>query len=343
MIDSKFFKGGERVRSASVILLPFVIVFVFVTFFSSSCRLYKLERKLDPENAEFLNKVRYIITKKERKIFLELPDAEKEAFKEEFWKRRDPEPDTEENEFKMEYFNRIERANELFVGEGRDGWLTDRGRIFVLFGEPSFRETHSIDSVDPNSIFYHRCGEIWYYGNFPIIFIDSTCTGGPYQLVTYDLSPLRQFNLMYMHELNMAQAWAQADVVKGEKKFFDFNLKVEKIRVGADKAEGVILIDIPYAELWFKAEEEMLVTVLDLTLELRDAEGGAIWEYRDSYEVSINEEELKTNKKKIYNIEVPFVLEKELERLRQEKARLFAVLKNRTGGEELRKVIEFTL
>jgi len=343
MIDSKFLKGGKKGRSASVILLPFVIVFVFVTFFSSSCRLYKLERKLEPENAEFLNKVRYIITKKERKIFLELPDVEKEAFKEEFWKRRDPDPDTEENEFKMEYFNRIERANELFVGEGRDGWLTDRGRIFVLFGEPSFRETHSIDSMDPNSMFYHRCGEIWYYGNFPIIFIDSTCTGGPYQLVTYDLSPLRQFNLMYMHELNMAQAWAQAEVVKGEKKFFDFNLRIKKNLVHTGKVEGLVTIDIPYAELWFTAEDEMLRTTLDLELDLKDSEGETVWNHKESYEVEIAEEELKQNKKKIYNIEIPFVLEKDIPRLREGKGRLFAVLKNKTGGEELRKVVEFSL
>jgi len=34
---------------------------------------------LDPENAEFLSKVRYIITSKERKIFLELPDSEKKT------------------------------------------------------------------------------------------------------------------------------------------------------------------------------------------------------------------------------------------------------------------------
>lgn len=343
MIDLKFLKRSRRARSVSLILLPFTIVFFFVTFFSFSCRLYKLEQKLDPVNAEFLSKVRYIITKKERKIFLELPDTEKEDFKEEFWNRRDPDPDTEENEFKMEYFNRIERADELFVGEGRNGWLTDRGRIYILFGPPDFRETHSIDSVDPTSFFYHRCGEVWYYGHFPVIFIDSTCTGGPFQLITYDLSNIRQLNLMYMHELNMAQAWVQANSVKGEKKFFDFNLSVKKTLVHAEKVEGLVTIDIPYAELWFTAEDEMLRTTLDLELNLRDFEGKTVWEHKESYNVEIAEEELKQNKKKTYNIEVPFALEKDVPRLRQGKGRLFAVVKNRTGGEELRKVIEFSL
>ena len=76
----------------------------------TACRLYNLERKLNPADADFLNKVRYIITSEERRTFLELPDSEKAQFIEDFWKRRDPDPTTEENEFKMEYF-KIGRAH----------------------------------------------------------------------------------------------------------------------------------------------------------------------------------------------------------------------------------------
>ena len=46
---------------------------------AGSCRSYKLERKLSPERANFLSQVGYIITKAERKIFLELPDADRDA------------------------------------------------------------------------------------------------------------------------------------------------------------------------------------------------------------------------------------------------------------------------
>ena len=66
---------------------------------SAACKLYNLERKLSPEYADFLSKVRYIITREERKIFLELPDSEKPKSIEEFWQRRDPTPDTPDNEF----------------------------------------------------------------------------------------------------------------------------------------------------------------------------------------------------------------------------------------------------
>lgn len=335
MIDTLNSKKKQRIRTLSSMLLPLVIVSFVLLFFSSSCRLYKLEQKLDPDNAEFLSRVRYIITAKERKIFLELPDAEKEDFKEEFWKRRDPDPSTEENEFKMEYFNRMEASENLFVSEGKPGWLTDRGRIYVLFGPPLDRITYPMGE-DP----YGRCREIWYYGNFPVVFIDSTCSGD-YRLVTYDLSSIRSLNLMYMHELSMAQARAQ-DTIRGERKFIDFDLDVKKTLVEEDRLEGIVTIDIPYADLWFKAEEEILSTVLDLKLELKDAEGTLIWEYEDSFDIEISEQELKESRIKEYNIEIPFAWDKDVDKLRKGKNQLFALIKNRTGGEELRKIREFT-
>lgn len=318
----------------------FIMLSLAMVILFSSCHLYKLEQKLDPANKEFLSKVRYIITKKERKIFLELPESEREKFKEEFWKKRDPDPSTEENEFKMEYFNRIERANELFISEGRPGWLTDRGRIFILFGPPTDRLTYPMGG-DP----YSYCREIWYYGNFPIVFVDSTCTG-TYRLVTYDLTPIREFNLMYMHELNLAQARAQQTIREKEQKVFDFDWKVKITTVKENRIEGTVIINIPYAGLWFTAEEEKkgkLWTTLDLKLELKDAAGASYWKYDHPYKIETTETALKKDKKAVYTIEIPFVLEKGLDQLRQRKGKFYASLKNRTGGEEMKKFMEFHL
>jgi len=308
----------------------------FLVFFSSSCRLYKLERKLDPANAEFLSKVRYIITGKERKIFLELPDSEKEQFIQEFWVRRDFDPDTEENEFKMEYFNRLEKASELFVSEAKPGWLTDRGRIYILFGPPTDRITYPMGG-DP----YSRCREVWYYGAFPVVFVDSACAG-IYLLVTYDLSSIRQFNLMYMHELTKAQARAMHTFGK-EKRFFDFKWRVQKDVVEAERVEGTITIQIPLGNVWYSSEGDMLETVLDVRLELKDFEGSLIWEHEEAFEIAIKEDELKEKQNKMYEMEIPLVLEKDLERLRQGKNMLHVLIINRTGGEELKKVMEFRL
>lgn len=321
-----------KIKYPAFPLISLLLVLSFCIFSAGSCHYYKLEQKLDPENAEFLDKVRYIITSKERKIFLELPVSEKENFRQEFWKRRDPDPNTEENEFKIEYFNRIEKANENFRSEGIPGWLTDRGRIYILFGPPTDRISSPMS--------YDRCQEVWYYGNFPVVFIDQTCTGN-YRLVTYDLSSIRSLNLMYMHELSMAQARAQQTII-GESRFFDFNWGVRKTLVEEDRIEGIVNVEVPFASIWFKEEEGKLRTTLDIRLELRDSEEELNWEYERSFDVVTNEEELKQEKSKKFETEIPFVLNKDIDRLRLGKNKIFIVLKNRTGGDEQRKVLEIT-
>src|SRR3989449_577450 len=86
--------------------------------------------------------VLYIITDEERKAFKKLQtDEERERFIEDFRRRRDPDPDTDENEFKEEYYERVAYANEHFAS-GIPGWKTDRGRIWIMFGKPDERETH---------------------------------------------------------------------------------------------------------------------------------------------------------------------------------------------------------
>jgi len=302
----------------------------------ASCHYYNLQRKLDPEDSEFLSRVRYIITKKEERTFLDIPKKDRGKFIEEFWNRRDPDPSTEENEFKMEYFDRMEKADELFVSEGKPGWMTDRGRIYILFGPPMDRITYPMGG-DP----YSRCREIWYYGNFPVVFLDATCTGN-YRLVTYDFSSLRSINLMYMHELTKAQARAQ-QTVRGEAGFFDFDWNIKKTMVNSERVEGIISIIVPYANIWFKEKDDKMETFLDVHIELRNFEGNIAWEHEDFFKIETDEKKLKENKKGTFNIEIPFVLEKDLDKLRQGKNKMYAFIKNRTGGDEQRKVKEFEL
>ncbi|HEX8161804.1 MAG TPA: GWxTD domain-containing protein [Pyrinomonadaceae bacterium] len=86
--------------------------------------------------------VAYIITDEERKAFKKLAtDEEREQYIEAFWRRRDPDPDTDENEYKEEYYERVAYANEHFAS-GIPGWKTDRGRIYIMFGKPDEKETH---------------------------------------------------------------------------------------------------------------------------------------------------------------------------------------------------------
>lgn len=86
--------------------------------------------------------VAYIITDEEKKVFKSLKtDDEREQFIEQFWLRRDPDPDTDVNEYREEYYQRIAYANENFAS-GIPGWKTDRGRIYIMFGKPDEKETH---------------------------------------------------------------------------------------------------------------------------------------------------------------------------------------------------------
>jgi GWxTD domain-containing protein len=86
--------------------------------------------------------VKWIISGEELQAFKQLSnDEERDQFIEQFWLRRDPTPDTEENEFKEEHYRRIAYANEHYPA-GIPGWRTDRGRIYIVWGPPDEIESH---------------------------------------------------------------------------------------------------------------------------------------------------------------------------------------------------------
>jgi GWxTD domain-containing protein len=294
--------------------------------FAASCRLYNLERKLNPEDAAFFSQVQYIITNDERKIFLELPESERAAFQAEFWKRRDPDPDTAENEYRIEYFLRVERATSLFHGEGRAGWLTDRGRIFILFGPPSERMTYPMDAGG-------FCREVWYYGNFPVIFVDEHCSGS---------FTLTAVNLEHLQELNLAQAYFRKSPSQ-EKKLFDYDVTFAGKAVSGDRYEGSLVIEVPYRGLWFTAKDEKLETTLTFTAELKTSSGKIFWKKTKEFPIIADEADLQARRDESYRMELPMVLEGDLGALRQGKAVLQVSLKNSTEGEILRKDIDFRL
>ena len=103
----------------------------------------KLRKELETPYKKWLNEdVVYIITDEEKAAFKRLAtDEEREQFIEQFWLRRDPTPDTEENEFKEEHYRRIAYANDHYAS-GIPGWKTDRGRIYIMYGPPDEIESH---------------------------------------------------------------------------------------------------------------------------------------------------------------------------------------------------------
>jgi GWxTD domain-containing protein len=83
-----------------------------------------------------------ILTQSERDAWKKLAtDEERDKFIETVWRTRDPDPDTEENEFKEQFYERVAYANEHF-SSGKPGRMTDRGRIYIKFGKPDSVESH---------------------------------------------------------------------------------------------------------------------------------------------------------------------------------------------------------
>jgi GWxTD domain-containing protein len=87
--------------------------------------------------------VTYIIKDDEKARFKTLKsDAEREQFIVQFWARRDPTPATPDvNEFKDEHYRRIGYANQKFASK-IEGWKTDRGRVYIIYGPPDELEMH---------------------------------------------------------------------------------------------------------------------------------------------------------------------------------------------------------
>jgi GWxTD domain-containing protein len=91
----------------------------------------------DVYNKWLTEDVAYIITDEETRFFSQLKsDEERERFIEEFWLRRDPTPDTDENDYRKDHYERIAFANQDFTAAGVPGWRTDRGSIFIRYGKP---------------------------------------------------------------------------------------------------------------------------------------------------------------------------------------------------------------
>ncbi|MBV8866945.1 MAG: GWxTD domain-containing protein [Acidobacteriaceae bacterium] len=103
----------------------------------------ELEKELQGPWKKWLNEdVVYIITDEEKRAFKQLKtDEERQQFVEQFWLRRDPTPDTEENEYKEEHYRRIAYANDHYAS-GIPGWKTDRGMIYIKYGAPDEIDSH---------------------------------------------------------------------------------------------------------------------------------------------------------------------------------------------------------
>ena len=132
-----------------------MFILVLPAFFGAEKKI-----KLPPKYKKWLEQeVVYIITSKEEKAFKQLEtDKQRDLFIEEFWRQRDPTPGTSRNEFREEHYRRIEYANKWFGrGTSKPGWKTERGRIYIILGEPIYRDQfHNSQYIYPTELWFYQ-------------------------------------------------------------------------------------------------------------------------------------------------------------------------------------------
>ncbi|MEA3420429.1 MAG: GWxTD domain-containing protein, partial [Acidobacteriota bacterium] len=236
---------------------------------------------LDQNSQKFLDVIRYIITPQEAKIFREMPPEDRGEFVTDFWQRRDPNPETKVNEFRQQYYTRLAIADKAFR-TGIPGWMTDRGRIYILLGPPTdiIRKSMGDETVEPKKgirelsadlleegTWTERPTEIWVYNQYPdyfsgplrLVFVDYE-SDGDYKLTT-DVE-VKPFSMMtyIQSDPNLAKYQWIGEIEKDESSpqilpFLDYSKalgKIEKDKNGNYTVD--CFFNIPLGNIRFREE-----------------------------------------------------------------------------------------
>ncbi len=190
-------------------------------------------KDLEPQYRQWLEEeVVYIITKKERDVFLDLQtNRERDVFIEAFWKHRDPTPNTPANEFQTEHYRRIKHANQTFGKDSpQPGWKSEMGRIYITLGEPKQIERYEFESdLYPVQVwFYEGLVEYGLPSAFNVVFFKKYNTGdyvlyspirdGPQSLMPHYAGDQTSYiNAFYaLADINPSLAQVSMNLIPGE-------------------------------------------------------------------------------------------------------------------------------
>ena len=126
----------------------------------------------------------YLLSKEEQVVHKEIVGMEQRRhFLYNFWNNKYPETNVNDNPMRTEYFRRARAADDRFAAFKLEGWLTDRGRVSMVYGEPDDIDRHP---NEPNKYEY----EIWFYNSLQsgasFVFVDFEGHGN-YRLIHSNL------------------------------------------------------------------------------------------------------------------------------------------------------------
>ncbi len=113
----------------------------------------------EEECDNIFNEAMYIANSEEKDQYSKIHTLEaKRTFLYHFWKKRDSDPEVPDYQHYQPYMKRVQEANLKYGSFNRAGWKTDRGRVLLIYGEPSEIDRH------PNEI-DTKPYEIWTYND----------------------------------------------------------------------------------------------------------------------------------------------------------------------------------
>ena len=119
--------------------------------------------------------MRYILPYKEYKKIKKMDGEEMTFYLKSYWELLDPDKNSSENELLAELNNRIKRVNSRFNESKTDGWNTDRGKTYIINGEPISIRTE----INPQT---NNLREIWSYKSGRIYIFEQNSFGRYYMI-----------------------------------------------------------------------------------------------------------------------------------------------------------------
>ncbi len=251
-----------------------------------------------------------------------MPPEDRHEFVSDFWKRRDPSPDTEVNEFRNQYYARLATADKAFR-TGIPGWMTDRGRIYILLGPPTDvirksmgeatvelskkRRELSQDLLEEGTR-TERPTEIWIYNQYPdyfsgplrLVFVDYESNGDyklttdvevkPFSMMSYIQSDSNPIKYQRIGEIEQDESMPQI------LPFLDYSKSVGKIEKDKNgNYTTTCFFEIPFRAISFEQKNDDFFYDLVLSIESNNMEQGGTFGAKKEIRENLSLENIKKN------------------------------------------------
>ena len=139
---------------------------------------------LEKEGGEHYDKIELVATQAELAAYAKLSPAGRKEFLRQFWKRRDPNPDTPANEALREHRDRYRIADADFREQSRAGSETDRGKAYIKHGPPDEVEKRLLEAETKDIL-------IWKYNTGQVLMFWDRLGVGRFEMVYDKMNPQR--------------------------------------------------------------------------------------------------------------------------------------------------------